>query len=231
MHSGDSSDSDAATFFPATPLFPLPNVVLFPRAVLPLHIFEERYKAMTAHALASEGRIAMALLKTGWEKNYYGSAAIEPVVCVGRILTHEELPDGKYNFLLQGIARCRITREHRGEPFRVADLETLEEEAALDIDLEDHRRRIEIALRGDLGGLPGSRQFLQMLTSPMATSTVADLIAFHLLEDIPTKQALLSEQNVHRRVTHLVEALEAIKPEPPVPPVTKVRFPPNPSMN
>src|SRR5580765_8502459 len=89
------------------PLFPLPNVVLFPRAVLPLHVFEERYKAMTAQALSGDRRIAMALLKPGWEKSYYSRPAIEPVVCVGTILTHEKLPDGKYNFFLQGTARAR----------------------------------------------------------------------------------------------------------------------------
>src|SRR5437588_1726053 len=84
----------------SVPLFPLPNVVLFPRAVLPLHIFEERYKAMMAGTLGGDRQIAMALLKSGWEKNYHGKAALEPVVCVGRILTHERLPDGRYNFLL-----------------------------------------------------------------------------------------------------------------------------------
>src|SRR5438034_6247945 len=88
----------------SVPLFPLPNVVLFPRAVLPLHIFEERYKAMTADALAGNGQIAMAVLLPGWEKSYYARPAIEPVVCVGAIISHEKLADGKYNFLLQGQA-------------------------------------------------------------------------------------------------------------------------------
>src|SRR4051794_8696910 len=93
------------------PLFPLPNVVLFPRAVLPLHIFEERYKLMTADAIAGRRQIAMALLRQGWEKSYYGRAEVEPVVCVGTILSHEKLPDGKYNFLLQGHARARVVKE------------------------------------------------------------------------------------------------------------------------
>src|SRR3954452_13651708 len=83
----------------AVPLFPLPNVVLFPRAVLPLHVFEERYKAMTADALAGRRKVAMALLRPGWEKNYYGRPEIDPIVCVGDTLSHERLPDGKYNFL------------------------------------------------------------------------------------------------------------------------------------
>src|SRR5436305_10266267 len=92
---GETSADLAADRFLGVPLFPLPNVVLFPRAVLPLHIFEERYKVMTADALAGDKLIAMALLRTGWEKNYYGKAAIERVVCLGQILTHEQLDDGK----------------------------------------------------------------------------------------------------------------------------------------
>src|SRR3954451_18070555 len=107
--------SDDQTHAPATlgavPLFALPNVVLFPRAVLPLHIFEERYKAMTADALAGRRLVAMALLKSGWGKDYYHRPEIEPVVCVGIILSHERLPDGKYNFLLQGHTRARVARE------------------------------------------------------------------------------------------------------------------------
>src|SRR5439155_23909795 len=65
-------------------LFPLPGVVLFPRAVLPLHIFEQRYRAMTADALVGDKLIVMALLRPGWQKSYYGRAEIEPVVCIGK---------------------------------------------------------------------------------------------------------------------------------------------------
>src|SRR3954447_23386098 len=97
------SDSSGVTRLPeVVPLFPLPNVVLFPKAVLPLHIFEERYKQMTADVLRSHRQGARALLRPGWEKNYYGRGVIEPVVCLGAILSHERLPDGRYNFLLQG---------------------------------------------------------------------------------------------------------------------------------
>src|SRR5687767_8134627 len=112
----------AAPSLDAIPLFPLPNVVLFPRAVVPLHIFEDRYKQMTADALAGDKRIAMALLKPGWEKYYYGRPAIEPVVCVGQILSWEQLDDGKYNFLLQGSLRARVVSEERSADYRVARL-------------------------------------------------------------------------------------------------------------
>src|SRR3978361_134440 len=98
----------------AIPLFPLPNVVLFPRALLPLHIFEERYKAMTANAVAGDRQIAMALLRPGREKSYYPRPSIEAVVCVGTIVGHERLADGKYNFLVEGRLRARVEREVHG---------------------------------------------------------------------------------------------------------------------
>src|SRR5580693_5679216 len=107
-----SANAGCCGILSEVPLFPLPNVVLFPRAVLPLHIFEERYKTMMAEALAGRKLIAMALLKPGWEKNYYCRPAIEPVVCVGSIISSERLADGKYNFLLQGHTRATIVGEN-----------------------------------------------------------------------------------------------------------------------
>src|SRR3954468_22055759 len=127
--SGDADAAFGGGGLSAGPLVPLPDVVLFPRPILPLPVFEERYKTMTADAIDGDRQIAMALLKPGWEKNYYERPAIEPVVCVGQILSHEKLADGKYNFLLQGHTRARISREITGPdvPYRVAELVPIEE--------------------------------------------------------------------------------------------------------
>ena len=165
------------------PLFPLPNVVLFPRAVLPLHIFEERYKAMTADALAGDRLVAMALLKPGWERAW--RPEIEPVVCVGRIISCEKLPDGRYNFLLQGEMRARVKREIRPEMlYRTAELSKLEETPVMEIDLTNDRQRLlEIFCRGTLGETVIGRRFGEMLGGPAPTAEIADLIAFHLLEN------------------------------------------------
>lgn len=208
---GDTSD---AQFDPsAVPLFPLPNVVLFPRAVLPLHIFEERYKAMTADALNGDGVIAMALLKSGWEKCYYGAPPIEPVVCAGKILTHERLPDGKYNFLLQGIARASVIAEDRKRPYRVARLELMAEPDVMEIDLENERLRLTSMLSEGIGAnLPVVRQFRQMLTSTMPTAEIADLLAFNFIEDVRVKQSLLAEPDPRRRVERLIPILDELRP-------------------
>jgi uncharacterized protein len=204
-----------ATDFSAVPLFPLPGVVLFPRAVLPLHIFEERYKAMTADALRGRRQVAMALLRPGWERDYHHKPAIEPVVCVGRILSHERLPDGKYNFLLQGVARAKVVREQSsGTPYRVAELEALRETDVSESDLGEERSRLLRIFRPSmLGATPVGRQFGAMLSSgEVRTQDVADLVAFNFLDDVPLKQSLLAECDVVRRVRATLDALDAARP-------------------
>src|SRR4051794_14328600 len=187
IRSDDQTHAPAA--LDAVPLFALPNVVLFPRAVLPLHIFEERYKAMTADALAGDRQIAMALLRPGWEKSYWDRPELDPVVCVGTILTHEKLADGKYNFLLQGRTRARISRElcpsvtHR--PYRIARLDPLPQTHVLEIDLEPQRRRLgDLFSRSDaFGSLPLAAQFRKLLDEPtLTTPEIADLVAFSYFE-------------------------------------------------
>jgi Lon protease-like protein len=195
------------------PLFPLPDVVLFPRAILPLHIFEDRYKLMTAAALAGQRRIAVALLKPGWEKNYYSTPAIEPVVCVGRILASEQLVDGKYNLLLQGEMRATIVREDCAQPFRSAQVQPMCQPAVLEIDLLNQRQRLtEMFRTGPMSTTLTGSQLRRMLSGPLSTSEIADLIAFNVLEDAPLKQSLLAELDVQRRVERLLSALEMALP-------------------
>jgi Lon protease-like protein len=197
------------------PIFPLPNVVLFPAAVQPLHIFEERYKAMTADALRGDRRIAMAMLRPGWEKSYHARPAIEPVVCVGRILSAERLPDGKYNFLLQGEARATVVGEcdDPTRPYRVATLARLPEVTPDESDLVDARSRLRrLFIKTRLGLTPVGRKFRDLAGSALPTPILADLIAATYLEDVCLKQSLLSEQDVRCRVVRVAHELEATQP-------------------
>src|SRR6185436_12491024 len=111
-------------FTGTAPLFPLPNVVLFPHVALPLHIFEPRYRQMVADALEGDRLIAIALLKPGWEPDYDGRPPIHEMVCLGRITSHEELESGRYNIVVTGIHRAVVVEEVEGEtPYRVGKLE------------------------------------------------------------------------------------------------------------
>ena len=106
------------------PLFPLPGVVLLPGALLPLHIFEPRYRAMVAEALAGEGTIGMAMIRAGSELDG-PTPEIHPVGGAGRIVEAEELPDGRYNIVLEGQFRYRVLAESAPAPYRVAEVEEL----------------------------------------------------------------------------------------------------------
>ena len=205
--------ADDSNPFSAVPLFPLPNVVLFPRAVLPLHVFEERYKVMTAEALRGDRQVAMGLLRPGWERDYYHKPAIDPVVCIGTILTYEKLADGKYNFLLQGHTRARVVREIGGKPYRLATLEPIAESTVPEADLDPERRRLAGMFDGGrLAEMPTAAQFREILAGPLPTSDVVDLIAFNLLDDVALKQSLLADGDVRGRITRTVNALAALHP-------------------
>jgi hypothetical protein len=106
------------------PLFPLPEVVLLPGTLLPLHIFEPRYRALVANALAGERTIGMSMLKPGWETDE-PSPPIYPIGGAGEIIESEELEDGRYNILLQGCFRYRVLEEAPPDPYRVARVEEI----------------------------------------------------------------------------------------------------------
>jgi Lon protease-like protein len=102
------------------PLFPLPNAVLFPHLLLPLHIFEPRYRAMTRDALDGPGLIGMVLLKPGWEEGYRGRPAIHSTGTVGRIREWESLPDGRFNVVLLGLREFEVSEEYEDRSYRYA---------------------------------------------------------------------------------------------------------------
>jgi uncharacterized protein len=123
MSSFDDLSHSFEDFSGKVRLFPLPNLVLFPHVMQPLHIFEPRYRHLLEDALAGDHLIAMALLAPGWQKDYDGSPPLHPVACLGRITTYHKLDDGTYNLLLLGLRRIRVVRELAGDKkFREAEV-------------------------------------------------------------------------------------------------------------
>jgi Lon protease-like protein len=100
-------------------MFPLPGVVLMPGAVLPLHVFEPRYRALIEHCLKTDKTFALGTLKPGYEQQYHGSPPVYPVMGVGRIVSHQRLNDGRSNILLQSVGRVQVVHEmDLPNPFR-----------------------------------------------------------------------------------------------------------------
>jgi Lon protease-like protein len=114
--------------FELQPVFPLPNVVLFPRAILPLHIFEPRYRTMIADVLGGGQTVVITLLKQGWEQDYYESPEAHSAGCLGRVVQHHKLPDGRYNIMLHGESKVFLDRFERQQPYRIARVRRVEED-------------------------------------------------------------------------------------------------------
>jgi Lon protease-like protein len=107
------------------PVFPLPEVVLFPHVLLPLHVFELRYRTMVRDALSRERLLALATLRPGWQADYRDSPAFFPVGCLARFETVEWLPNDCYDLRVLGIARVRFGRVAREIPYRAATVSLL----------------------------------------------------------------------------------------------------------
>jgi Lon protease-like protein len=107
-------------------LFPLPNLVLFPGVMQPLHVFEPRYRQMTQDALAGDRLLALVLLRPGWEADYDGRPPVHSIACVGKILAEQALEDGCFNLLLRGLSRVQIVQDIQdGRPYRSARVDLL----------------------------------------------------------------------------------------------------------
>jgi Lon protease-like protein len=188
------------------PLFPLPNVVLFPNVFLPLHIFEPRYREMVADALASDRMIGMVLLRPGWDRDYEGRPPIYPVGCSGLLTHNERLPDGRYNIVLRGIERFRILEEDHTLSYRRAIVEPLRDRP---LDGSDRTAilRQRARLESMLGPSQSNRGDPRMPTS-MSDEDLVNALAQYLDLEPLEKQALLEKPCLRTRAESLVELLE-----------------------
>lgn len=189
------------------PLFPLSNVVLFPDVYLPLHVFEARYRAMTRDALEGDGLVGMVVLRDGWQDDYGGAPAIYATGCAGAIVHHEALPDGRFNIILQGIARFEVEREVKGATsYRRARVgwQREAETSGASPALPRVRQQVEALLlpavaRGDVRMPPG-----------LADAALINAVCQALDVPIVEKLALLEKPDVLTRGRALLPILERL---------------------
>jgi len=188
------------------PIFPLPGVVLFPRTVLPLHIFEPRYREMTKDALEGDRLIAMALLKPGWEGQYQGAPPLFGIVGVGSILQDERLGDGRYNLMLQGICRARIGGEIPGRAYRRAILSPIPEPEPPPAERITRLRLALLAVYSSLLKAVGKRESFR-IEPDLPLGALCDLLAAFLEAEAVDKQSVLEEIDIERRAGRTIELL------------------------
>ena len=193
------------------PLFPLPNVVLFPNTLLHLHIFEKRYRRMLRDSLQGERMIGMAVLKPGWEEHYSGNPDIYPNACLGTILKHEPLADGKSNILLLGLKRVRIKDIISPRPYRTAAVEVMEDSAEGLSKLEARQLRREMLERyGEwvIEFAGSGRKHPTLSNARLGLGSLTDALAAGIGLPIEDLVRLLEEVRIGRRAQFLLKRME-----------------------
>jgi Lon protease-like protein len=191
---------------PAIPIFPLPNVVLFPSVFLPLHIFEPRYRKMVADALSGDRLIGMVLLRPGWQQNYEGRPDVYPIGTAGLITFSEQHADGRYNIVLRGLEKFRVLGEEQSRPYRLARVEPLAEDMTADARaiIRAERRRLEALLVPQ----PGERGADARIPPSMSDEDLVNALSQYLDLEPVEKQALLERDGLVARCRSLIDLLE-----------------------
>jgi ATP-dependent Lon protease len=204
---------DADTFSGVARLFPLPNLVMYPHVMQPLHIYEGRYREMLEDSLASDRLIAMALLEPGWETDYESRPPVARYACLGKVVTHHRLDDGRYNLLLMGVGRIRIVEELQPlRSFRRAQVELLREKFVNDSAnyIEELQRELLNSFQHYMPcGCQAPEQLREMFAQQLPLSMMTDLAAYALPLSIALKQQLLAENRVDVRAQILLDHLES----------------------
>ncbi len=172
------------------PLFPLPNLVLFPGVSVPLHIFEPRYREMVSDIAPTHGTIGMILLKGDWEREYYAQPDVFNVGCAGRIGGLVKLPDARYNMVLEGLSEFRVIREIRGRSYRQVELQWIPTPASalrLDQELMDGLREMLVSYVGDVA----AQAWQSLVERGLTGAQLVNFICFHLDITPLEKQTLL----------------------------------------
>ena len=188
------------------PLFPLPNVVLFPNVFLPLHIFEPRYREMVADALAGDRIIGMTLLRPGYETRYEGRPPVYAIGCAGVITHSQPLADGRYDIVLRGLEKFRVISEDSSRSYRIGQVESLAEIIAPDQvqPLRQQRQRLEAVLAAAIERVRAEPKF----PPSVPDEDLVNALAQYLELDVVEHQALLECDGVLARCRALIDLLE-----------------------
>ncbi len=187
------------------PLFPLTIPVLMPQQVVPLHVFEPRYRQLVERALDGSGQLAMAVFHgTRWKQEYHGRPPLRPAVCIGQVVQHERTDDGTFNVLLQGVCRARIVREMPASDKRLYREAMLEPVGLEPGDAERLARvrglLVSLMEQGSLRQLTAAGPILEFARNDeVPTPALLELVSFTVVTDAETRYRLLAEPDADAR--------------------------------
>jgi Lon protease-like protein len=206
----------------ALKVFPLPGAVVFPGTPAPFHVFEPRYRAMTADALAGDRLLAVATLRSAAQADL-ARAPVFPIACAGLIEADERLDDGRYNILLRGISRVRLLEEvpGTGRPYREFRVEVLDDRyppggpPALASQVEA-LEQVVLELARRLPADSGAPDLAEAVARMRVPARMADVVAAAVAGDAGTRLRILEELDVGRRIELVIrEVASALLKAPP----------------
>jgi Lon protease-like protein len=208
----DTTQARLAAALGRLPLFPLPNVVLVPHAPLRLHIFEDRYRAMTRDILDGERFLAMGLITEG------ASAAderppVEAIAGVGEIVMAHELPDGRFNLVVRGYARVHIDEELSSDrPYRLVSASVVPDLPITDRnELRDAEQSLRVLIGQLADAIPEGGEPLRQIVAGLETpASLANVAAAELIADVGIRQELLETRDVARRLERVTAEIVAM---------------------
>ena len=186
------------------PIFPLPRTVLMPGAVLPLHVFEPRYRALVADCLGGERVIGIATLRPGYEADYHGAPPVFGEVGVGEVVSHQPFADGRSNIVVQYVGRARLVRElPSGTLYRVIEGEVVPDD---DGGLEEAVRALKVLVL-QLGAVSSAATSEARRLVTLEGTELVDALARRLLDDPEDQRAYLGARRLADRVTLVQDRL------------------------
>jgi Lon protease-like protein len=205
--------SDEAPEYLDVAILPLPNVTFFEGTRLPLHVFEDRYREMVANVLAGDRLIGVALLREGWQRDYFGTPPIHKTFGVGKVVDFEQFGDGRYRLVLEGRYRARLTQEFPTRPFRSGRVQVLQ-----DPPIDGHRALVGSLMKElrDLAArmavfLPALRETIQAAWAAHPHPlVVTGHLAQALVVDAYDRQSILEQDDPIRRFRLLAVQMRAI---------------------
>ncbi len=195
----------------AMPLFPLPGAVFLPHTLLPLHVFENRYRELVADTLAAEGYVAVPRLRPGWESNYEGNPRLFSVAGFGRIIRHQALPDGRSNVVILGLGRILIEGELPTDTaYRIGHGRMLRDHISLagPTALAAQADRLRVIAGQALATRPrAAERVVRLIEHQAEPIRFINAVAHMVLPDVEARQHFLELDQVDARVEALEELL------------------------
>src|SRR5271170_2915473 len=182
----------------------LPNAILFPQALLPLYIYEPRYRAMLKQSLENQRMFAVAL------PHNPSSPKLVPrrIAGVGLIRACVDKPDGTSNLILQGVSRVRFTDFVREKPYYVGKIEVLSTEESDELEVEALSAKVleMIGTMHDAGDIQ-AEGILKFLNEIRDCDALADIVTYSFVDDVARKQEILETLNLRQRLQKVIVGL------------------------